>query len=36
MVDQCTEEKEVGDVLIYVEDRPGGPQLMMRSKLPEE
>lgn len=35
MVDQGTKE-EVGDVLIDVEDRPGGPQLMMRSKLPEE
>jgi len=35
MVDQGTEE-EVGDVLIDVEDRPGGPQLMMRSKPPEE
>jgi len=35
MVDQGTEE-EVGDVLIDVEDRPGGPQLMMRSKLSEE
>jgi len=31
MVDQGTEE-EVGDVLIDVEDRPDGPQLMMRSK----
>jgi len=35
MFDQGTEE-EVGDVLIDVEDRPGWPQLMMRSKLPEE
>jgi len=35
MVDQGTEE-EVGDVLIDVEDRPGGPQLTMHSKLPEE
>jgi len=34
MVDQDTEE-EVGDVLIDVEDRPDGPQLMMRSKPPE-
>jgi len=35
MVDQGTEE-EVGDVLIDVEDRPNGPQLMMRSKPLEE
>ena len=35
MVDQGTEE-EVGDVLIDVEERVDGPQLMMRSKLPEE
>lgn len=34
MVDQDTEE-EVGDVLIDVEDRPDGPQLMMRSKPPD-
>ncbi|MBE0431303.1 MAG: hypothetical protein IBX67_05710 [Dehalococcoidia bacterium] len=34
MVDQDTEQ-EVGDVLIDVEDRPDGPQLMMRSKPPE-
>lgn len=33
MVDQDTEH-EVGDVLIDVEDRPDGPQLMMRSKPP--
>ena len=31
MVDQAIEE-EVGDVLIDVEERPDGPQLMMRSK----
>ncbi len=31
IVDQSTED-EVGDVLIDVEDRPDGPQLMMRSK----
>ncbi|MFO7773741.1 MAG: hypothetical protein R6U93_02245 [Dehalococcoidia bacterium] len=35
IVDQVTEE-EVGDALIDVEDRPDGPQLMMRSKSPEE
>ena len=35
IVDQNTEE-EVGDALIDVEDRPDGPQLMMRSKSPEE
>jgi len=34
MVDQDTEH-EVGDVLIDVEDRPDGPQLMMRSKPPQ-
>ena len=31
IVDQDT-ESQVGDVLIDVEDRPEGPQLMMRSK----
>jgi hypothetical protein len=35
MVDQGIEE-EVGDVLIDVEERPEGPQLMMRSKPPQE
>ena len=35
MVDQGTEE-DVGDVLIDVEDRPNGPQLMMRGKPLEE
>jgi len=35
MVDQDTEE-EVGDVLIDVEKRPDGPQLMMRSKPSQE
>ncbi|MEA1872354.1 MAG: hypothetical protein U9M91_03070 [Chloroflexota bacterium] len=35
MVDQGIEE-EVGDVLIDVEERPDGPQLMMRSKPPQE
>jgi hypothetical protein len=35
MVDQGIEE-EVGDVLIDVEDRPDGPQLMMRSQPPQE
>ncbi len=35
IVDQNTEE-EVGDALIDVEDRPDGPQLMMRSKPPQE
>jgi hypothetical protein len=35
MVDQGIEE-EVGDVLIDVEERPEGPQLMMRSKPPKE
>lgn len=35
MFDQDTEE-EVGDVLIDVEDRPDGPQLMMRSKPSQE
>jgi hypothetical protein len=35
IVDQTTEE-EVGDALIDVEDRPDGPQLMMRSKSPQE
>jgi len=35
MVDQGTEE-EVGDVLIDVEERADGPQLMMRSKPPQE
>jgi len=35
MVDQDTEE-EVGDVLIDVEERPDGPQLMMRSKPSQE
>lgn len=34
MVDQDTEH-EVGDVLVDVEDRPDGPQLMMRSKPPQ-
>ena len=29
-------EKEVGDVLIDVEDRPDGPQIMMRSKPSQE
>ena len=35
MVDQGI-EKEVGDVLIDVEDRPDGPQLMMRNKPSQE
>jgi len=35
MVNQDTEE-EVGDVLIDVEERVDGPQLMMRSKPPQE
>jgi len=35
MVDQVTEE-EVGDVLIDVEDRPGGPQLTMHSSKPPQ
>jgi hypothetical protein len=35
MVDQGTEE-EVGDVLIDVEERADGPQLMMRSKPSQE
>lgn len=35
MVDQSTEE-EVGDVLIDVEERADGPQLMMRGKPPQE
>ncbi|HEU65684.1 MAG TPA: hypothetical protein ENN57_03340 [Chloroflexi bacterium] len=35
IVDQGTEE-EVGDVLIDVEDRMDGPQLMMRSKPSQE
>jgi transcription elongation GreA/GreB family factor len=34
MVDQDTEE-EVGEVLIDVENRPNGPQLLMRSKTPQ-
>ena len=29
-------EKEVGDVVIDVEDRPDGPQIMMRSKPSQE
>jgi hypothetical protein len=35
IVDQRIEE-EVGDVLIDVEERPDGPQLMMRSKPTQE
>jgi hypothetical protein len=35
IVDQGTEE-EVGDVLIDVEERADGPQLMMRSKPSQE
>jgi len=35
IVDQGTED-EVGDVLIDVEERPDGPQLMMRSKPSQE
>ena len=35
MVDQVTEE-EVGDVLIDVEERADGPQLMMRSSKPPQ
>jgi hypothetical protein len=35
LVDQEIEE-EVGDVLIDVEERPDGPQLMMRSKPTQE
>jgi hypothetical protein len=29
-------EKEVGDVVIDVEDRPDGPQIMMRNKPSQE
>jgi hypothetical protein len=35
MFDQDIEE-EVGDVIIDVEERPDGPQLMMRSKPSQE
>lgn len=35
IVDQDTEE-ELGDILIDVEERPDGPQLVMRSKPSEE
>jgi len=35
IVEQGVEE-EVGDVLIDAEERPGGPQLVMRSSPPQE
>lgn len=35
IVDQGVEE-EIGDVLIDVEERPGGPQLIMRSRPSQE